>query len=148
MADIDSILARYERDESALIPLLQDIQDDLGYISRESMESVAAHLNIPQSSVYGVVTFYSQFYLTPQGRHKVKVCQGTACHVRGSEAISKAVGDLLGIAPGETTSDFEFTVERVACFGSCAIAPVVVVNDKVYGHMTPEKTVDILKALK
>jgi len=148
MADFDSILSRHERDESALIPLLQDIQDDLGYISSDSMAAVATHLNVPESSVYGVVTFYSQFYLTPQGRHKVKVCQGTACHVRGSEAIAGAVGDLLGIAPGETTKDFEFTVERVACFGSCAIAPVVVVNGKVYGHMTPEKTVEVLKALK
>jgi NADH-quinone oxidoreductase subunit E len=130
-----------------LIPLLQDIQNELGYISPESISAAAAHLNIPESSVYGVVTFYSQFYLTRQGKHTVKVCQGTACHVRGADEIIRAVSARLGIKPGETTDDFEFSVERVACFGACALAPVVVINDKVYGNVTPEMAVRILDDL-
>jgi len=145
--EIENILTRHARAESQLIPLLQDIQADLGYVSAASMEAVAEHLNIPESSVYGVVTFYSQFYLTRQGRHKVKVCQGTACHVRGAAEIIRAVSARLGIGPGETTDDFEFSVERVACFGSCALAPVMVVNDKVYGNVTPEMAVEILDTL-
>ncbi len=145
--ELDAVLARYPGEESQLIPLLQDIQDHIGYISAETMQAAAAHLNIPESSVYGVATFYSQFYLTRQGRHKVKVCQGTACHVRGAGEIIRAVSARLGIKPGETTTDFEFSVERVACFGSCALAPVMVVNGKVYGNVTPEMAIRILDEL-
>jgi len=130
-----------------LIPLLQDIQDLEGFISAEAMRATAAYLNIPQSSVYGVVTFYSQFHLTRQGRHIVKVCQGTACHVRGASEIIRTVSARLGIKPGETTADFEFSVERVACFGSCALAPVMVVDGKVYGNVTPEMATEILETL-
>ena len=147
LPELDGVLARYTREESQLIPLLQDIQNELGYISPEAMQATAMHLNIPESSVYGVVTFYSQFYLTRQGRHKVKVCQGTACHVRGADEIIRAVSARLGIKPGETTKDFEFSVERVACFGSCALAPVVVINGKVYGNVTPEVAVTLLDEL-
>ncbi|MBL7076424.1 MAG: NADH-quinone oxidoreductase subunit NuoE [Kiritimatiellae bacterium] len=147
MPDLDSVLACHPREESQLIPLLQDIQDHAGYISADAMRAAASHLNIPESSVYGVVTFYSQFYLTRQGRHRVKVCQGTACHVRGAVEIIRAVSARLGIKPGETTRDFEFSVERVACFGSCALAPVMVVNDKVYGNVTPEMAVRLLDEL-
>ena len=111
----------------------------MGYISPESMDAVATHLNIPVSSVYGVVTFYSQFYLTPQGRHKIRICEGTACHVRGAKKLTNAVKNKIGIEPGQTSADGEFTVERVACIGSCALAPAVVGNGKVHGPMTPEK---------
>ena len=145
--DFDNILVQHERKEGQLIPLLQDIQDVQGYINSEAISTVAMHLNIPESSVYGVVTFYSQFYLSRQGRHKIKVCMGTACHVRGSDEIIRAVSSRLGIGPGETTEDFEFSVERVACFGSCALAPVVVINDKVYGNMTPQSTLKVLDGL-
>ena len=145
--DIDRVLAQHACDESQLIPLLQDIQDRLGYISAESIRDAAEHLNIPESSVYGVVTFYSQFHLTRQGRHRIKVCMGTACHVRGADEIIRAVAARLGIGPGETSDDFEFSVERVACFGSCALAPGVVVNDKVYGNMTPQTTLKVLDGL-
>ena len=144
---LDSVLVRHARDESQLIPLLQDIQAQMGYISSDAMAAAATHLNIPESSVYGVVTFYSQFYLTRQGKHKVRVCQGTACHVRGAGEIIRAVTARLGIGPGQTTADFEFSVERVACFGSCALAPVMVVNDKVYGNVTPEMAVKLLDEL-
>jgi NADH-quinone oxidoreductase E subunit len=144
---LEEVFGKFDGNRSDLIPVLQSIQDRLGYLPEEAMSKTARFLNIAESSVYGVATFYSQFYLTPQGRHKVKVCQGTACHVRGSEAITKAVSNLLGIKPGETSKDFEFTVERVACFGACAIAPVVVIDEKVYGNMTPEKTTKVLKAI-
>lgn len=146
--DIDRVLAQHACEESQLIPLLQDIQDRLGYISAESIRDAAEHLNIPESSVYGVVTFYSQFHLTRQGRHTIKVCMGTACHVRGADEIIRAVSTRLGIGPGETTEDFEFSVERVACFGSCALAPVMVINDKVYGNVTPEMAVKALDELE
>jgi NADH-quinone oxidoreductase subunit E len=146
-APVQAALSRHPRERGALIPLLQDIQETLGYVSPESLRAASRHLNLPESSVYGVVTFYSQFHLTPQGKHIVKVCQGTACHVRGSDDIVKAVQAALGIAPGETTEDFEFSLERVACFGSCALAPVLVIDDTVYGNMTPERAVDILESL-
>ena len=147
-SDLDGILERHAHDAGQLIPLLQDMQDERGYITFEAISAAAKHLNIPESSVYGVVTFYSQFHLTRQGRHKIKVCMGTACHVRGADEIVRTVSTRLGIGPGETTEDFEFSVERVACFGSCALAPVVVVNDKVYGNMTPQTTLKVLDGLE
>jgi NADH-quinone oxidoreductase E subunit len=146
--ELRAILDKHPITASALIPLLQDIQDAQGYISLDSMRDAAHYLGIHESSVYGVATFYSQFYLARQGRHKIKVCTGTACHVRGSGEIMKAVSTRLGIGPGETTEDFEFDIERVACFGSCALAPVVVIDDKVYGNMTPAKVVEILDTLE
>lgn len=132
----------------ALIPVLQAVQDELGYLPREAIDSVAAFLNVPVSNVYGVVTFYTQFYQEPQGKHKVKVCQGTACHVKGSADIVAAISRKLGVEPGGTTDDFELTLESVACFGSCALAPVMVVDSKVYGNVTPEAAVEILEKLK
>lgn len=144
---LDSVLARYRRENSALIPLLQDVQEALGYLPPEAMSAIAEFLNIPESAVYGVATFYAQFYLTRQGRHRVKVCQGTACHVRGGRRIMDAVKKKLGIKPGETGADYKFSLERVACFGSCALAPVMVVDGKVYGRMTPQKAEQILKKI-
>ena len=143
-----NVFNKYPGNRGDLIPILQDIQEVEGYISREAMGQVAYFLNVPESVVYGVVTFYAQFYLTRQGRHKVKVCQGTACHVRGGVEIMKAVRKKLGIAPGETTQDYLFSLERVACFGSCALGPVVVVNDKVHGRMTPAKAEKLLEKLE
>jgi NADH-quinone oxidoreductase subunit E len=142
------VLTGYSGQHDELIPILQEVQDEFGYLSSESMTAVSELLRMPLSSVYGVVTFYSQFYLTPQGRHKVKVCQGTACHVRGSAAIMKAIEDKFGIQSGESTADFELTLEEVACFGSCALAPVMVVDGKVYGKMTPDQALEILDTLE
>jgi len=144
---LDEIFARVDGKPSDLIPILQHIQDVLGYLPREAMTETARFLNMAETSIYGVATFYTQFLLTRPGRHRIKVCHGTACHVRGATEITKAVASQLGIGPGETTDDFEFTVEAVACFGSCALAPVMVVNDKVYGNMTPERVVEILEGL-
>ncbi len=143
----DEALAGCGGDQSGLIPALQAVQEKVGYLPPVSFEKVAAHFNVPESTIYGVATFYAQFHLTPQGRHRIKVCCGTACHVRGSGGIMSAVCRRLGIEPGETTSDLDFSLERVACFGSCALAPVVVADGKVHGRMTPEKTLKLVKSL-
>ena len=139
------VLERHPKERASLIPLLQDVQDELGYLPPEAMREVARHLNLPESNVYGVVTFYAQFYLTRQGRRRVKVCLGTACHVRGGGRVMEAVRKHLGIEPGGTTEDYQFSLERVACFGSCALAPVMVVDGKVYGKLTPSRAVRTIK---
>lgn len=144
---LEEVFSRYQGHESELIPVLQDIQETFGHISRETMAETSRFLNIPESNVYGVVTFYAQFYLTRQGKHKIKVCQGTACHVQGADEIMLAIEKKLGIKAGGSTPDFEFNLEKVACFGSCALAPVMVVNDKVYGNVTPEQAAGILDSL-
>jgi NADH-quinone oxidoreductase subunit E len=144
----EAVFTRHSPQRDDLIPILQDIQDACGYISPEAMKATAEFLNVTETSVYGVATFYAQFHLSPQGRHSIKVCQGTACHVRGGKKIAEAIQQELGIGPGETTDDFEFSVERVACFGSCALAPVVVVDGEVYGRMTAEKALRLLEDLE
>ncbi|MCG2680297.1 MAG: NADH-quinone oxidoreductase subunit NuoE [Kiritimatiellae bacterium] len=144
---IQQIFSGYQGQRNELIPILQDVQGAVGYVPREAMTKIAHFLNIPESSVYGVVTFYAQFYLTRQGKHKIRVCQGTACHVRGGRRIMQAVEKKLGIKPGETTADYKFSLERVACFGSCALAPVMVVDGKAYGRITSQKAEKILESL-
>jgi len=141
------IFSRYRGLASELIPILQDAQQAFGYIPREAMTATAEFLNISESVVYGVVTFYAKFYLTRQGKHKIRVCQGTACHVRGAGDIMKAIEKELGIKAGESTDDFEFNLERVACFGACALAPVVVINGKVHGNVTPDQALEIMDNL-
>ena len=144
---MQEVLSRYSGAPGELIPILQDVQAAFGYIPREAMTATAGFLRIPESRVYGVVTFYAQFYLTRQGKHKIKVCQGTACHVRGGARVMGAIKKKLGIQPGQTTDDYMFSLERVACFGSCALAPVMVVDAKVYGRMTPQKAEKLLENL-
>ena len=145
---LQGVLGKYGGQPHELIPILQDAQDVLGYLPREALAEIARFLNLPESTVYGVVTFYAQFYLTRQGKHKIKICQGTACHVRGGKRIMEAVKKKLGIGPGETTEDYRFSLERVACFGSCALAPVMVVDGKVHGRMTRQEAEKILEELE
>jgi NADH-quinone oxidoreductase subunit E len=145
---LQALLDQYSAERSNLIPLLQVIQEKYGWLPAETLLAVADHLQVPPSVVYGVVTFYAQFYLTRQGKNRIKVCQGTACHVRGGKTILDAVRRRLGINPGQTTPDCQFSLERVACFGSCALAPVMVVNGKVHGHSTVKKAEKILEALE
>ncbi|MFH0846548.1 MAG: NADH-quinone oxidoreductase subunit NuoE [Chloroflexota bacterium] len=142
---LKDILVRYDGNESELVTLLQETQREFGYLPREAMEAIARHLKLPTSTVYGVSTFYAQFKFTPAARRVIKVCRGTACHVRGNELILAEVEKQLGIKPGETTSDMKYSLETIPCFGSCALAPVVVVDKTVYGRMTPEKIADILR---
>lgn len=131
---ISQILEKHTHDPGSLIIILQDIQREIGYIPEEAVDTVAGDLGISPTRIYGILTFYSQFRLHPPGKHSLKVCQGTACHVMGGEIILNYLSDKLGVKAGETTSDKHFSFERVACVGCCGMAPVVVVDEKPYGN--------------
>jgi len=146
--ELAEILSRYSGASSELIPILQEVQEKFGYLPAEVMQRVAKFLRLTDNMVYGVSTFYAQFSFTPTGRNKVTVCRGTACHVRGGARILREVEKKLGIKPGETSADMEYTLETIACFGSCALAPVMVVNKNVYGRMTTTKVGQILAETK
>lgn len=137
----------FERRREDLIAMLLTIQRGLGYLPEDALLDVAQLTKLPVSTVYGVATFYEQFRLDPCGRHVVKVCRGTACHVRGGDRILRELRTAFRIEPGETTDDNLFTLETVACFGSCALAPVVVIDDTVMGRMTPYRTRAALERL-
>lgn len=130
------IAKQFDPKPEYLIPILQFVQGEEGYLPPEAMEATARHLRLPTSKVYGVASFYAQFNFEPQGKHNVTVCRGTACHVRGSGPLLRDMETRLGIGPGETTKDLGFTLKTVACFGSCALAPVVVVNGRVHGRQS------------
>ena len=145
LSRLDSVFEKHQGEEGALIPVLQEAQGIFGYLSQEVLATIAKRLHIPLSRVFGVVTFYAQFYTTPRGRYTVRVCRGTACHVRGGKNVLKAVQQALGIGEGETTPDFKFTFETVACLGACALSPVLLVNKNYYGKLTPAKVEKVLK---
>jgi len=146
--ELSKILSRYSGAKSDLIPILQEAQNRFGYLPGEVMLEISRFLRIPESVVYGVITFYAQFKLTPGGKRTVKVCRGTACHVRGGARILREVEKRLGVKPGETTDDLEYSLETIACFGSCALAPVTVIGRNVYGRMTTTKVRQILEETK
>ena len=139
LEQIKTDLAEIGNDRSKLIPILQFVQQKLAYLPGEAIHLVADHLDISSSEVYGVATFYNQFRFNPPGKNPVKVCLGTACHVKGGDIILENFERKLEIKEGETTTDREFSVDRVACVGCCALAPVAVVGETVYGHMQPSK---------
>jgi len=145
LSRLDSVFKKHQGEEGALIPVLQEAQGIYGYLSQEVLATIAKRLHIPLSRVFGVITFYAQFYTTPRGRYTVRVCRGTACHVRGGKNVLKAVQQALGIGEGETTPDFKFTFETVACLGACALSPVLLVNKNYYGKLTPAKVEKVLK---
>ena len=147
-AQLDDILPQYTGKSGDLIPILQEAQERFGYLPGEVMQGIAKFLRLPESTVYGVATFYAQFKLTPTGRRVVKVCRGTACHVRGAANILSVVENQLGIKPGETSDDLEYSLETIACFGSCALAPVMVIGKNVYGRITTTKVEKILADTK
>jgi NADH:ubiquinone oxidoreductase subunit E len=130
-----------------LIPILQEIQEAYGYLPSAVLRWVSERTGIPSSRIYGVVTFYAQFFLQPHGKHTVTCCRGTACHVRGSKKIINAVKGQLGIEEGETTEDMLFSLETVACMGACALSPVMVVDKVYHGKMTPRRAEQILQQL-
>ena len=139
-ADIQPILERHRNaGRDALIPILQEVQDALGYLSEDAVITIGRHLNLPASKIYGVATFYNQFRFNPPGRNHIQVCRGTACHVKGSAAVLDALTRELGIAPGETTRDGLFSLEVVACIGACGLAPVISINGEFHAGMTAEK---------
>ncbi len=141
---LDELLSRYSGESGNLIPILQEAQDRFGYLPRQVMQEIAKFLSLPESTVYGVGTFYAQFKFVPTGKRMVKVCRGTACHVRGGARLLREVEKRLGVKPGETTDNLEYTLETIACFGSCALAPVIVIDKNVYGRMTTTKVGHIL----
>jgi len=145
MERLKSIIAEYSGQRWALIPLVQRIQTEFGYIPPESIPLIARELRLFPSQVQGVISFYAQLYTKPRGRKVVRVCRGTACHVRGGKTILKLVKQNLGIEEGETTLDMEYTLETVACIGVCALAPNIVIGDRVFGHMNPKKVEYLLK---
>ena len=142
--DIASQLKAFKKERKNLIPILQIIQQRRAYLSPEAIKMVAEHLEIATCEVYGVATFYNQFRFNPPGKHPIKVCLGTACHVRGGDIILENFERKLGIREGETTPDREFGIERVACVGCCALAPVGIVDETVHGHMAPSKVEGII----
>ncbi len=133
------ILNSFTSEESSLIPMLQACQKHFGYLPRVVMEEISSYLDMPLSNVYGVTTFYAQFRLEPLGDHLVKVCHGTACHVRGADKINELLENELGIKSGETTPDGTFTLERVACLGCCSLAPVIMVDETAHGNLDRDK---------
>ncbi len=146
-SEFSEIIDSHDRGRDNLIPILQDVQDRYGYISESALYTVAEYLDLSANDVYGVATFYSQFRFTPPGEHQIKVCQGTACHVRGSRLITEELSRKLGIEPGQTTGDQKFSLERVACFGCCALAPAVDIDGRIHGRQSPRKVARLLEGL-
>ena len=146
--EIGEIFSSFKGEREELIPLLQRFQEKLGYLPKETISEIANFLSISESEVFGVASFYAMFRFTPSGKHVVKVCLGTACHVRGGERIIETVERELGIHPGETTKDSKFSLERIACFGCCALAPVLLINKDLYAKITTEKVKNILDLYK
>ncbi len=142
---LNDIVQKYKGDPSAIIPILQDIQEKLGYIPKETIGYTAERLDVSPAKIYGIVTFYAQFRLQPMGKHGISVCEGTACHVNGAKALGNALTEELGIKGGETTEDGLFTIENVACVGCCSLAPVIVLDGETHAGMTPEKVRKLLK---
>ncbi len=141
---ISRVLRRYSKKKENLIPILQQIQSKLGYLPEEAMREVAEYLCIPETDVYSVATFYNQFRLNPPGKHSVRVCLGTACHMKGGYIILDAWKRRLGIEPGQTTPDRRFDLDTVACVGCCAMAPVTITDNKVEGKVSPTRVDGIL----
>ena len=142
--ELNEILARYSGQSSDLISILQEAQEKFGYLPAEVMQRVARFLRLTDNMVYGVSTFYAQFSFVPTGRNKITVCRGTACHVRGGARILKEIERRLGIKPGESTDDLEYSLETVACIGACALAPTMRIGNETYGQMTTKKVAEVL----
>jgi len=147
LTKVEQIIGEVGEEEGGLIPVLQKAQDVFGYLPREVLQSIADRLGVSLTKVYGVATFYSQFHLTPRGRHIIQQCDGTACHVRGAPRIIETVERELGIKAGETTPDLKYTYEVVYCLGSCALAPMAMIDDQVARGLTAKKMLDIIKNL-
>jgi NADH:ubiquinone oxidoreductase subunit E len=142
---LEKILEMHSGQKGALIPILQEIQAAYGYLPEEALKTVSRRVKVPLSRIYGVITFYAQFYLTPRGKHLIKACQGTACHVRGASQVLDNLSRELKVNPGGTTEDLKFSLETVACVGTCFLAPVIMINEDYYGKLTPKKAMDAVK---
>lgn len=148
LSALDHILEEFKGRRGAVIPILQRAQDAYGYLPREVLRAISQRTLIPLNQLYGVATFYAQFRLNRRGRHLIRICDGTACHVRGSGKNVEAIERALHVGPGQTSEDYKYTLEIVYCLGSCGLAPIAVVNDKVYARLAPEALVQRLEALE
>lgn len=149
MSKIKTILKKYENAQrDSLIPMLQEIQEAEGYISKEAVKEISRIIGISASKVYGVATFYNQFRFEPLGKYHIMVCRGTACHVKGSSQSLNIVQEVLKINPGQTTKDGLFSLETVACMGACSLAPVISINGEFYGEMTAEKLKKLISDIR
>ncbi len=144
---IEAIVKRYDSDVGMLIPMMQDLQAEFGYLLQEHLQSLAKQIGVPLSRVYAVATFYSSFRLTPKGAHEVSLCMGTVCYLKGSGGISKAICEEFNVEPGGTTGDRLFSFQAVNCVGACALAPVMVVDGKYYDGVTAKTAIEILHGL-
>ena len=144
---VQELIEKYPKERRYALAVMQDLQREYNYIPREGLNALAKYLDCPLSGLYSMATFYKALSLTPKGKHIIKVCDGTACHIRGSVNLIDAVERELGIRPGETTADGEFSLELVNCLGACALAPVMVVDGKYHGNLTPESLPRIFKAI-
>jgi NADH-quinone oxidoreductase E subunit len=142
---VQKIIREYGQRKWGLIPLLQRVQEEIGYVPKEAIEPIAESLGLFPSQVQGVISFYSQFSTEPRGRNIIRVCRGTACHVRGGRTILKVVQQNLGIQEGKTTEDLKYTLETVACLGTCFLAPVMMVNRSYFGKLVPPKVQSIIR---
>jgi len=142
---IDQIIDRHHGEASSLIQILLEIQSENHWLPKEAIERVSEKLHVPLTRIMHIATFYKAFSLVPKGRHEIHICVGTACHVRGATRVLNTVQDLMGIKPGETDLDLKFSLETVNCVGCCALGPVLDVDGKIYGNMTPSKTAGVLK---
>jgi NADH-quinone oxidoreductase E subunit len=142
---LENILSKYEGESADLIPVLQDIQDGYNYLPKDELKVVAARLNVPLTQIYSVATFYTMFSLVPKGDHQLKVCLGTTCHLRGGQRLVDSLSSRLGCEVGYTTKDGSFSLETVGCLGSCAQAPVMMIDEKYYARVTVDKVPKILK---
>jgi NADH-quinone oxidoreductase subunit E len=146
MNEVDSVLKKHPRaGRDALIPILQEVQESQGYLSREAVTRISKHLNLPATKIYGVATFYNQFRFQPKGKYHFMVCRGTACHVKGSNRVLEMAQKLLKLKPGQTSRDRLFSLEVVACMGACGLSPVMNLNGEFYAKVTPQKLVKVIQ---
>lgn len=146
--EMKKILEKYETNKENLIPILNDVQVKYGYIPKIAQLEISNYLNVPMAEIYGVITFYSRFTLEPKGKYNISVCLGTACFVKGSQAILDRLKERLNLEEGKTSADGKFSIDTTRCVGACGIAPVFTVNDEVYGHATVKKIDEMINELK
>jgi len=145
---IDAITHKHSVERGAVIPILQEVQDTLGYVPKAAIQRVAGDIDVPASEIYGIVTFYAQFRLEPLGKYLIKVCHGTACHLCGAEMVADTIAQVAGAKEGETSEDKLFTIERVACIGCCSLAPCIMISSDTHGRLTPESIDKTVKEIQ
>jgi NADH-quinone oxidoreductase subunit E len=148
MTVIDAMVAKHNVNPGAMIAILQEVQETYGYIPKEAIRRISSDTGVPAADIFGIVTFYAQFRLEPLGEHVIKVCHGTACHLNGAERVAESLCQCVGAKEGENSPDGKFTVEKVACLGCCSLSPTIMIDNEVYGRLTPESVQKVVKDFK